>query len=301
MAGFGSRTTANEVLDDLDLTGRTFLVTGCASGIGLETMRALAARGGHVIGTARSLERAAAACHSVAGQVTPISCDQDDLESVAAAAVAVRNLGITFDAMIANAGIMVPRNPELRYGVESQFRVNHLSHMLLLTRIEDLLRDRTGRLVIVSSSAAQLFAPREGIMFDNLDAHNGYQPFAFYGQSKLANLCFAKSMAERLAPRGITANALHPGVIASTDLARSLPLLARMALPVSKLFSKSIPQGAATQCFLAAHPDVEGVTGGFFADCRPAKPNAHADDPQFRERLWSVSQGILDREAPGLP
>jgi WW domain-containing oxidoreductase len=299
MHNFNKHSTANEVLADLDLSGKNYLLTGCAAGIGLETLRALASRGAHVIATARSQERAAAACSSVPGHTTPIACDQDDFASVAAAVNAVRSLGITFDAIIANAGIMAPRRPDVRYGVESQFRVNHLSHMLLVTRLSEHLRDGSGRLVMVSSSAAQSFAPREGVAFDNLDAHRGYKPFKFYGQSKLANLAFAKSMAETLQPRGITANALHPGVIVTTDLMRSMNPAVRFVMPIANLFSKTIAQGAATTCYVAAHPAMHDKTGGFYADCQPSKPNPHADDPSFRRRLWDTSATILAEHAPG--
>jgi WW domain-containing oxidoreductase len=299
MQTFNKLSTADEVLADLDLSGKHYLLTGCASGIGLETMRSLAARGAHVIGTARSLPRAKSACEGVAGLATPIACDQNDFASVAAAVTEIRALKFKLDAIIANAGIMAPKQPKVRYGVESQFRVNHLSHMLLVTRLADLLSEGSGRLVMVSSSAAQSFAPKEGVLFDNLDAHQGYKPFKFYGQSKLANLAFAKSMAEVLQPRGISANALHPGVIVATDLMRSMGTVTRVLMPVVNLFSKSIAQGAATTVYVAAHPAMAGKTGGFYADCQPYKPNPHADDSSFRQRLWEVSARILAQHSPG--
>lgn len=295
---FNKRTTADQVLDGLDLSGRTFLVTGCASGIGFETMRALAARGGHVIGTGRTLQRAAEACGRVAGPTTPVACDQDDFASVAAAAVAVRRLGMPLDAIIANAGIFLPKLGPLRYGVESQFRVNHLSHMLLVLRLADLLREGSGRLVMVSSVAAQQFAPKEGIAFDNLDAHLGYRSMRFYGQSKLANLTFAKQMAERLRGRQISANAVHPGVILSTGLLRPLGALGQVGMRFGGLLGKSIAAGAATQCLLAAHPDLANFSGGYYADCQPARPNRLSDDAGFQQRLWSVSEAILAEHAP---
>jgi WW domain-containing oxidoreductase len=299
MPEFTKRSTADDVLAGLDLSGKIYLLTGCATGIGFETLRSLSEHGAQVVATARSLDRAKAACDRVAGRTTPISCDQDDFASVAAAVKEIKALGLQFDAIIANAGIMAPKQPNVRYGVESQFRVNHLSHMLLITRLSEQLREGSGRLVMVSSSAAQSFAPKSGILFDNLDGARGYQPFTFYGQSKLANLIFAKSMAERLQPRRITSNALHPGVIMSTDLTRSLGPFVRAIIPIVTAFgSKTIPQGAATTCFLAAHPAMAGKTGGFYADCRPSKPNALADDPAFRQRLWDVSANILAENAP---
>ncbi len=296
--GFGARSTADEVLDGLDLSARTYLVTGCASGIGHETMRALAARGAHVVGTARSRARAEGACARVRGRTTPLACDQDDLAAVADAAERLRGMGVTFDAIVANAGIMAPPAPNLRYGVESQFRVNHLAHTLLVTRLADRLRDGSGRLVMVSSSAAQSPGARAGIPFDDLDARRGYRALARYGQSKLANLAFAKLMAPRLRARGVTANAIHPGVIASTDLFRALPGPARLLLQLGRPLMKSIAQGAATQCYAAAHPDLDGATGGFYADCRPARPNPLADDAAFQARLWAVSEDLLARHAP---
>ena len=295
---FGARSTADEVLAGLDLSGRTYLVTGCASGIGHETMRALAARGAHVIGTARSRARAEGACARVRGRTRPLACDQDDLASVAEAVVRLRAMAVEFDAIVANAGIMAPPTPGLRYGVESQFRVNHLAHMLLATRLADRLRAGSGRLVMVSSSAAQWRAPGEGIAFDDLDARRGYRSLERYGQSKLANLAFAKLMAPRLRERGVTSNAVHPGVIASTDLFRALPRPARALLWLGRPFLKSIAQGAATQCYAAAHPGLDGATGGFYADCRPARPNPLADDPAFQARLWAVSEDLLARHAP---
>jgi WW domain-containing oxidoreductase len=298
MQTFTKFSTADEVLADLDLSGKRYLVTGCAAGIGFETMRSLAARGAHVFGTARSLERAKSACDRVPGRTTPIACDQDDFASVAAAVRDIHALKVKFDAIIGNAGIMAPREANVRYGIESQFRVNHLSHMLLVTRLVDVLTEGSGRLVMLSSSAAQSFAPKEGVMFDNLDAHRGYKPFRFYGQSKLANLAFAKSMAESLQPRGISANALHPGVIVSTDLMRSLGAVSRFLMPVANLFSKTIAQGAATTCYVAAHPAMAGKTGGYYADCQPNKPNPHADDAEFRQRLWDVSAALLEKQAP---
>jgi len=293
------RSTADDVLAGLDLAGKNYLLTGCATGIGFETLRSLTAHGAHVVATARTRDRAQAACDRAGGSTTAISCDQDDFAAVATAIKEIEALGLKFDAIIANAGIMAPKEPDVRYGVESQFRVNHLSHMLMVTRLSEQLREGSGRLVMVSSSAAQSFAPKSGILFDNLDARRGYRPFTFYGQSKLANLTFAKSMAERLQPRRITSNALHPGVIMSTGLTRSLGSWVRAIIPiVTAIGSKTIPQGAATTCFVAAHPAMAGKTGGFYADCRPSKPNPHADDPAFRQRLWDVSANILAQNAP---
>lgn len=298
MAGngqWGARSTADEVLAGLDLTGRTILITGINAGIGQEAARALAARGAHIIALARSQAVAAAACARIGGQCTPIACDLADLSSVAAAASAVRALGIKLDVLMTNAGIMAPAVCTRLYGVESQFLINHVAHFMLVDRLVDLLPDGTGRIVTLSSSASIQFAPREGIMFDNLDARRFYKPFVFYGQSKLANALHAVELSRRLAPRGIVANAVHPGVIASTKLGRSLGFPMNLLLPLAGRFTKSIPQGAATQSMVAASPLVAGVTGEFFADCAVAQGNKLMKDPGLAAKLWDVTERIIAR------
>ncbi len=134
----------------------------------------------------------------------------------------------------------------------------------------DLVRNGTGRIVIVSSSAGIRQAPAEGIMFDNLDGRRFYEPLAFYGQSKLANALFAKELSRRLSARGIAVNSLHPGATRGTGLNRNLTLPLRIVLSAAKWFMKSAPQGAATQALLAAHPSVGGISGEYWTNCRIA-------------------------------
>lgn len=289
---FNKRSTADQVLAGLDLSGQTILVTGCNAGLGQETIRALAARGAHVVGLARSLEAAAAACAKAPGATTPVACDLADGGSVARAVETVAALGRPLDAIIANAGIMALAKLAVRDGVELQFLVNHIGHFQLVTGLLDKVRGG-GRIVMVSSAAVS-FAPREGIMFDNLDGARFYKPGLFYGQSKLANALFAKELARR-AGRGIVANALHPGVIASTSLGRNLGGPMGVLFPLMGRLTKTIAQGAATQTLLAAHPDVAGATGEFWADCQPAKPPPLMADAALAARLWDVSEEIVAR------
>jgi WW domain-containing oxidoreductase len=176
----GARSTANKVLSGVDLRGRHILVTGCNSGIGFETIKALVANGGHVIGLARSLAGATNACGKVHRSATPVACDLADLDSIAAAAETIRALQVPLDAIITNAGIANLSTLQTRYGVERQFLVNHIGHFSLVNRLIDLVRNRSGRIVIVSSSASIKHAPPEGIMFDNLDGHQFYNPLTFY-------------------------------------------------------------------------------------------------------------------------
>ncbi|HEY2131842.1 MAG TPA: SDR family NAD(P)-dependent oxidoreductase [Acetobacteraceae bacterium] len=293
---FGARSTADEVLAGIDLTGRTILLTGCTTGIGFETMRALAWHGAHVMALARTEQAAQAAATKAGVAVTPIACDLGDLASVMRAVAAVRGLGRKLDAIIASAGVMGGRKAQLLHGIERQFLINHVAHFLLVTRLMDLVPDGTGRVVIVSSSASIGLAPTKGILFGNLDARRGYRALRFYGQSKLANALFARELARRVAGRGITANAVHPGVILGTQLVRNMAWPIRVAIGLAGRFSKSLAQGAATQTLVAASPLVQGITGKFWADCQVAEGSRHMDDPAMSGQLWTVTEDIIARE-----
>jgi NAD(P)-dependent dehydrogenase (short-subunit alcohol dehydrogenase family) len=289
--GFGYGSTAEDVTEGLDLSGRTIVLTGCNSGIGKETLRVLTKRGAHVIAAARTIEKAKAACEDVGGETTPVACELSEPASVRACAAKVIELGRPLSAIICNAGIMALPKLNLQHGYELQFFTNHIGHFILVTSLLDQLAD-DGRVVVVSSDAHK-GAPSAGIQFDNLDCRSGYNPWANYGQSKLANVLFAKQLAKRLEGTGKTANSLHPGVI-RTNLARSMNPIARVALSIgAPLVLKSIPEGAATECYLAVHPDVAGVSGKYFADCNEAETSAQGRDDALAEKLWDVSEKIV--------
>jgi WW domain-containing oxidoreductase len=292
---FGTRSTADKVLAGVDLTGRRIVVTGCNSGLGFETMSALSANGAIVIGLARSLQDARAACGKVAPSCIPVACDLADLDSVAAAADTIRALQGPLDAIVANAGIANLPTLQIRSGVEMQFLVNHVGHFALVNRLSNLVRNGTGRIVIVSSRAGINQAPPEGIMFDNLDGRRFYKPFMFYGQSKLANALFAKELSRRLIARGIAVNSVHPGATRGTGLNKNLSVPLKLFLSAAKALLKSAPRGAATQALLAASPQVSGITGEFWANCQIATGNPLLEDLELAGRLWDVSEDIVSR------
>ncbi len=291
---FDAESTADDVLAGVDLTGKTALLTGCNSGIGYETMRAMTARGAHVIGAARTLEKAEKACASVDGETTPLMIELTDLDAVVQAAANVASMNIPLDMLILNAGIMALPEREVVNSVEKQFAVNHLGHFLLTEKlIDSVVAAKHGRVVVVSSMA-HVWAPEEGIQFENLDAEVGYEPFKAYGQSKLANGLFSRELARRLADTNATSNSLHPGVI-KTNLGRHLPETEDGGSDddsTSSFTWKTIPQGAATSCYVAAHPDVAEITGYYFSDCNPAQPNALMQDDAIAEKLWTVSEQL---------
>src|SRR5262249_17053756 len=151
-----------------------------------------------------------------------------------------------------------------------------------------------GRVVVVSSDAHRR-APKAGIEFDNLSGSHGYSPWTAYGQSKLANLLFAKELARRLAGSKKTSNALHPGVI-RTNLGRSMPSIARTGLKMGEpIFLKTPEQGAATQCYVATNQKVAGVSGEYFADCNMAEPTTLARDGALAAQLWETSERIVSK------
>ena len=289
-SGFGYGSTAEQVVAGLDLAGKRYLVTGANSGIGQETARVLLARGATVIAAGRTEAKVAEALAGFGGTVLPVACELSEPASVRACVARVRGLG-PLDAIVANAGIMALPKLETKLGYELQFLTNHVGHFLLVTGLVDTLAE-DGRVVMVSSDAHKR-APAAGIEFDNLDGARGYTPWGAYGQSKLANLLFARELARRWKGTGRAATSLHPGVIA-TNLGRHLPSAATMAFAVAKpLFLKTIPQGAATQTWAAAHPDGGKASGEYLADCNVGKSNALGRDDALAAKLWARTEEIV--------
>jgi WW domain-containing oxidoreductase len=287
-SGFGYGSTAEDVTEGLDLRGKTHLLTGCNSGIGLETLRVLGKRGAKVIAAARTEEKARAAASTLEGDFLPVACELSDPKSVRACVESLR--GQRIDAIICNAGIMALPTLQQAFGCELQFFTNHIGHFLLVTGLLSQLTDE-GRVVMVSS-AAHTAAPLGGIELDNLSGERGYSPWTAYGQSKLANLLFARELAKRLPGKKQTANAIHPGVIA-TNLTRSMPSVLRVAWSMaSPFFLKSMAQGAATQVYVATHPDMH-ASGEYFADCNIAPSSAVSKDAALATRLWEASERIV--------
>lgn len=289
---FGFATTADEITAGIDLIGKTVLITGCNSGLGYQSMKTIAARGAHVLGAARTLEKAANACDSVKGQTTPMVCELADFDSVVACADAVQALGMPLDVLMCNAGIMGLPKLEQVNGIEKQFVVNHLGHFILTTRLLSQVEAAAeGRIVMVSSIGYQN-APKAGIEFNNLSGNRSYKPFTAYGQTKLANALFAFELARMYEGTSLSANAIHPGLIA-TNLARYITGKPRDPNePLRKGF-KTVQQGAATQVYVATHPNLKGVSGYYFEDCKPVVPTGlHMSDEILAAQLWAVSQAL---------
>jgi NAD(P)-dependent dehydrogenase (short-subunit alcohol dehydrogenase family) len=291
--GLGYATTAEEATAGCDLSGQTMLVTGCNSGLGFETVRALALRGARVIAAARTVDKAREACARLKGDFLPVACELSDPASVRACVAAVRGGAAPLDAIVCNAGVMAIPTVQQRFGWELHLFTNHVGHFILVTGLLDRLAS-TGRVVVTASNAHRR-APAAGIDFDNLSGERGYDPMKMYGTSKLANILFTRELARRLGGGGQTANTLHPGVIA-TNIARTLPAPARLAFKVlAPVACKTPAQGAATQSYLAASPAVAKVNGAYYADCNPSETTPVGRDMALAARLWEASESLLAR------
>ena len=291
MAQFGRHSTAWEVTEGLDLTGTTWLITGVNSGLGKESARVLAARGAHIIGLARTLEKASEALRTLDIDGTPIACELSDLTSVRAAAA--RLSGQTLNGIMANAGIMALPALQQTLGVEQHLFVNHVGHFVLVNALLAQLTPN-GRVVILSSEAHRI-AAKQGLELNNTSGETDYHRWRMYGRAKLANILFARSLARRFASEGRlqTANAVHPGVI-QTNLARHIPKpSAERLFERTKHIEKTVEQGAATQCYVATHPALARTSGVYFSDCAPMEPIPAGLDDALADQLWSWTESLV--------
>lgn len=292
---FDASATAEQVTAGVDLTGRTALVTGCTSGLGYETLRVLALRGAHVIGTGRTLEKAAAACNSVTGSTTPMALELSDFDSVVSCAQQIGALSRPLDMTICNAGINTFGELELSNGVERMFAVNFLGHFLLINRLSGVIKaTENARIVHVGSRSGYRSAPPEGIDFGNLRGEHSFDAQLAYGRSKLANALFSLELARRLKGSSVTSNVVHPGLV-QTNIARTAPGLIKAGFEMlGGVFAKSPAEGAATQVYVATSTELDGVSGAYFEDCNAViieGPNSMFDADMAR-RLWTEAESM---------
>jgi NAD(P)-dependent dehydrogenase (short-subunit alcohol dehydrogenase family) len=292
---FDEDSTAEDVTDGIDLSGKIAVVTGCTSGIGFETMRVLALRGAWVIGTSRSLQRADDACRRVRGKTTPLELELADFDSVVRCAETIRALNSPIDMLVLNAGFRGGGNERtLIDGIEKHFLVNHLGHFVLVNRLLDRLYFAwQGRIVVVASRAAYRGAPESGIRFDDITLARDYSDSLAYGHSKLANVLFSLELGKLLKGTRITSNALHPGVI-DTEIDRNVNRFLQFGFGVlASLRGKSVEAGAATSCYVATSPLLGSTSGRYFEDCNAVEiPASHLQDMAMADRLWFLSEEL---------
>ena len=281
-----------------ELGGKVVAITGANAGIGKETAVALAGMGATVVMTSRDPDRGADALAEVRerSESTTVDLMQLDLaafESIQAGAAGLLDRYDRLDVLVANAGLVMSKRTETVEGFETTFGVNHLGHFYLTSLLWDRLRTGDPSRVVVVSSAAHKMV-RRGLDFDDLQCTRRYRAFDAYSRSKLANVYFTRELARRFADSGSTANAAHPGYVAS-HFARDGDLYLEPVIKLgARLFAISPEEGARTSVYLASSPEVEGVTGGYYAKCRPASMSAVAQDDIAARRLWDASEALIN-------
>jgi NAD(P)-dependent dehydrogenase (short-subunit alcohol dehydrogenase family) len=306
MASFGSDSTADDVLDDIDLTGVRVVVTGTSAGLGVETARAAAAHGAEVVGIVRDVDKARRNLDEVGA--TGVDLYQADLASLAS----IRAFADAFladgpdriDVLIGNAGVMACPESATVDGFELQFGTNHLGHFLLVNRLLPLLLTGAPARIVMLSSAGHRFG--EVDIDDPGFEQTPYDTWVAYGRAKTANVLFAVELDRRLRDRGVRATALHPGGIA-TELGRHLTDESMTALVEArgdrKLEWKSVPQGAATSVWAGFVAGADEVGGRYCEDCAVA-PVIHGSnespgvmdyalDPDTAAALWARSEDLV--------
>ncbi|WP_435586391.1 SDR family NAD(P)-dependent oxidoreductase [Micromonospora aurantiaca (nom. illeg.)] len=304
---FTARTTAAEILDGVDLTGRRMIVTGGASGIGTETVRALAGAGAEVTVATRDPARAEPLVAEFAGRVHAAALDLADLSSVDAF---LAGWDGPLHALVANAGVMaIPTRQLTAEGWELQLATNYLGHFALARGLHPHLRAAGSARVVSVSSGAHL---REAFDFDDPQfERQPYDRWAAYGRSKTAAVLLVVGIARRWSGDGITANALNPGFITThlqrhmdDETLRAFGAMDEAGNRIEQPYFKTTAQGAATSVLLAASPLVEGVTGRYFDDNQEVDvvaggPEAtggvaaHAVAPAAADRLWEWAEAVL--------
>jgi NAD(P)-dependent dehydrogenase (short-subunit alcohol dehydrogenase family) len=312
---FGAESTADEVLEGVDLSGKRVLVTGVSAGLGVETARSIVAHGGTVVGTARDLEKAR---HALAQAGNPsvdlVEMDLASLASVRKAAEDLLKRAKPFDVIIANAGVMACPQGKTQDGFETQFGTNHLGHFVFVNRLVPLL-NRGARVVTLSSAGHQL---SDVDIEDPNFERTPYQAFPAYGRSKTANILYAVALDDRLKGRGVRATSIHPGGI-QTELSRHLTpeLMDQLRERLAKAAAsnqgqpfrfKNVPQGSATSVWSGFVAPADAVGGHYCEDCHVCEVNddvnsrvgvrsyalnlAHAND------LWRKSEEMVGERFP---
>ena len=315
---FGAESTADEVLEGVNLAGKRVLVTGTSAGLGVETARSLVAHGATVVGTARDLNKARSALKEAfpagSAPIELVEADLASLKSVRKAADDLLSRGQPFDVIIANAGVMACPQGKTQDGFETQFGTNHLGHFVFVNRLVPLLK--SGARVVTLSSAGHQISDVD-IEDPNFE-RTPYHAFTAYGRSKTANILYAVALDSRIKGRGVRATSIHPGGI-QTELGRHMTpeLVEEMMARINRgakpgqaptFRFKSVPQGSATSVWSGFVGAADAVGGHYCEDCHVCEVNddttsrvgvrsyalnlAHAND------LWKKSEEMVKERFP---
>jgi NAD(P)-dependent dehydrogenase (short-subunit alcohol dehydrogenase family) len=274
------------------MVGKICMVTGATSGIGKVTARALAEQGATVIVVGRDPARSDATVREIRQQtgnsrVDPMLADLSSMQQVRDLAAQFKREHDRLHVLVNNAGAIFMMRRRSADGLEMTFALNHLGYFLLTNLLLDVITASAPARIVNVASAVHGGAR---LNFDNLQ-HRGFffNGYGVYGQSKLMNLLFTYELARRLDGRGVTVNALHPGLVRSRFFTNNWGVLGKAIWRVVGLAAISPERGAQTSIYLASSPEVEGVTGQYFARCRPVRSSRESYDQEAQRRLWQVS------------
>jgi NAD(P)-dependent dehydrogenase (short-subunit alcohol dehydrogenase family) len=284
----------NPTLDQNAMAGRVCLVTGATSGIGKVTATSLAAQGAEVIVAGRNQRKADDTVSWIKSEtgnsaVRYLLADFADLGQVRDLARAFKERISRLDVLVNNAGGFFNTRRETPYGVEMTFLVNHLAPFLLTNLLLETLQEGApARIVNVTSAAHQY----DSMNFDDLGFKRGYAGMKAYARSKLANVLFTYELARRLDGSQVTVNAVHPGHVATDMWKTNFPFIGSALKWVMGFFARTPEQGADTVIYLASSPEVEGITGTYFADREAVQSSPLSYDEGVARRLWQISKDL---------
>jgi NAD(P)-dependent dehydrogenase (short-subunit alcohol dehydrogenase family) len=278
---------------DSSMIGKTVLVTGATNGIGLVTARELASMGAQVNIVSRNAEKCKAVAESITvatgNPVEFITADLSTLAGITEAAVAFKQRHTRLHVLVNNTGGFFVKRLITTDGFEMTFALNHLNYFLLTNLLLDVLKASAPARIINVASGIHMGAKLD---FANLQSQRHYAGFRAYGQSKLANVLFTYELARRLDGTGVTANALHPGYVDTGFSLNNGFFFSLFAKLSARLFGRKPEEGALTSIYLASSSDVEGVSGKYFADCKPIQSSPESYDIATAEELWQVSLAL---------
>ncbi|CAL1535679.1 unnamed protein product [Lymnaea stagnalis] len=284
------------------LNGKTVIITGANTGIGKETAKDLARRGGRIILACRDIERANQARDEIIQEtdnnnVVVYKLDLASFDSIREFCKKFNETEERLDILINNAGVMMCPRMLTQDGLEMQIGVNHFGHFLLTNLLLDKLKQSAPSRIVIVSSTMHITGK---INFEDINSDKYYSSVSAYAQSKLANILHMRGLMKRLVGTGVTVNSLHPGAV-DTELQRHLffsylPIARQLTYPIRSLFFKTPVQGAQTTLYAALDPSLETVSGKYFSHCRASPPSKRALDDETAEKLWQISEEITKGE-----
>ena len=273
-----------------NLENKVCLITGATNGIGQESAKALNNMGAEIVFVARNEEKGNFLKQQLKNDsgrdATMIIANLSSQAEVKRAANEFLALEKPLDILLNNAGIMNRERNETVDGLEEVFSVNHLAYFTLSLMLLDKLKQTENSRVINVASGAHQFV--KDMNFDDLQSEKTFKPLQVYGQSKLANILFTKSLSEKLLNSGVTVNCLHPGFV-STGIGSNNKGIWNLLMFLAKPFAKKSNKGAETSIYLCASPAVKNISGEYFVDCSVEKVSEAANDPKQAEKLWDIS------------